>query len=675
MTFRVLRGLVAAVACAAAAWAPAVQAQSGTGAVRLLDVPYLAQTESLCGGAAAAMVMRFWGATDVYPETFGSLVDHRAGGIHGKDLVDALHAKGWQATAVKGDVATVRSHLDKGRPIVALIQDRPNTFHYVVLVAWRAGRVVLHDPARAPFRVVAERTFLRAWAASGNWTMLALPPPNVSSLEKPVHADDSHAPRRSAASTGCQAMVDEGVRLAGAGELDEARVILDGAASSCPDAPEPWRELAGIHALQRQWKAAADDARQALVRDGRDEHAARILATSLFLENQRDEALAVWNTLGEPAIDLVSITGLERTRHDVMTRAMRMQRGQPLTVATLARARRRLADVPSVMTGRVSFTPGEDGLAQVDAAVIERSLMPTGPLFLASAGARALTDRELTWSLASPSGGGEVFTVAWRWWEKRPRVGFRFSAPSATPVLGGLWTIDAFDERQTYGAAERLVERRRGVVLKASDWITGDLRWETALGVDNWAAHGTSLSMSAAVEQHLIADQVVLSVRGSVFTHDVRAVTTGARVQWRSTVHNEGRVWLAETGFDLATRSSPLALWAGAGTGQGRDLLLRAHPLLDDGIIDDGVFGRRLTHANVEWRHWRHWQGKPVRIAPAIFVDAAQAYQRASGLSDRFEVDAGAGIRVSVPGGSVLRMDLARGVRDDAMAFSIGWTR
>jgi len=147
------------------------------------------------------------------------------------------------------------------------------------------------------------------------------------------------------------------------------------------------------------------------------------------------------------------------------------------------------------------------------------------------------------------------------------------------------------------------------------------------------------------------------------------------RVRWRSAARHQGHVWIAESGVDAVTRSSPFALWSGAGTGQGRDVLLRAHPLLSDGVIDDGVFGRRVTHGNVEWRRWKLWAGRPVRVAPALFIDAAQAQQRVFGLRDRSEIDAGAGIRFAVPGGSVLRIDLARGLRDGATAFSIGWTQ
>jgi len=43
--------------------------------LRVLDVPFIAQSESLCGGAAAAMVLRYWGERGLTAESFASLVD------------------------------------------------------------------------------------------------------------------------------------------------------------------------------------------------------------------------------------------------------------------------------------------------------------------------------------------------------------------------------------------------------------------------------------------------------------------------------------------------------------------------------------------------------------------------------------------------------------------------
>ena len=168
------RVLAAAVTLVMAA-AP-LSAQPLAPPTSLLDVPYVAQSEALCGGAAVAMVMRYWGATRVYAESFSSLVDPRAGGIRGEDLIASLTKRGWEATSFRGDAALVTRSLEARRPPIALIEDRPGRFHYVVIVSWVGGKVVVHDPARRPFQVHDEPRFLEAWSKSGYWTLLALPP-------------------------------------------------------------------------------------------------------------------------------------------------------------------------------------------------------------------------------------------------------------------------------------------------------------------------------------------------------------------------------------------------------------------------------------------------------------------------------------------------------------------
>src|SRR6267142_130590 len=51
--------------------------------VRLLDVPYVPQSEALCGGAALAMVLRYWGEPRVRAEDFGRLIAPGEQGIRG----------------------------------------------------------------------------------------------------------------------------------------------------------------------------------------------------------------------------------------------------------------------------------------------------------------------------------------------------------------------------------------------------------------------------------------------------------------------------------------------------------------------------------------------------------------------------------------------------------------
>jgi outer membrane translocation and assembly module TamA len=65
-----------------------------------------------------------------------------------------------------------------------------------------------------------------------------------------------------------------------------------------------------------------------------------------------------------------------------------------------------------------------------------------------------------------------------------------------------------------------------------------------------------------------------------------------------------------------------------------------------------------------------------VRIGVAAFVDTAAAWNRPTlAQGGPSQIDAGAGLRIRVPGmPGLLRADYARGLRDGAHAWSAGWT-
>src|SRR6185436_3889455 len=118
------------------------------------------------------MVLRYWGERGINAADFTPLVEDSLGGIRTARLVLDLERRGWQAIAFAGDETTIRHHLALGRPVIALLLDRPRRYHYVVLVAWKDDVVLLHDPARAPFRVVSAPEFNRRWMATGRWSLL-----------------------------------------------------------------------------------------------------------------------------------------------------------------------------------------------------------------------------------------------------------------------------------------------------------------------------------------------------------------------------------------------------------------------------------------------------------------------------------------------------------------------
>src|SRR5262245_51422090 len=84
----------------------AAQTSSGepSAAAPVLAVPFLAQTELLCGGAAAVMVFRYWGDAHADAQQFAPLVDRKAGGIADDALARAIDARGWRTQRLDGSL-------------------------------------------------------------------------------------------------------------------------------------------------------------------------------------------------------------------------------------------------------------------------------------------------------------------------------------------------------------------------------------------------------------------------------------------------------------------------------------------------------------------------------------------------------------------------------------------
>jgi hypothetical protein len=389
-------------------------------------------------------------------------------------------------------------------------------------------------------------------------------------------------------------------------------------------------------------------------------------------------ALDAWNRVGEPIIDLINVTGLERTRYQVAARVMGLETQTLLTPKDLIAARRRFAELPAAQVTRVSMRPGENGRAQIDASIIERPLVPSSPIALTAVGLRALTDREAVITIANPSGGGEAWTGTWRWWQRRPKLALAFE--SVAP-FGGLWGVSIFGERQTYETGTALNEEsRRRAEFHVSNWTVPGLRWEGTAGFDRFAAADgnesrRAFSLGGAVQARFAGDRGVIEARTGTWVGQLTTWSLALRSEWQSNTRHEGFVWLARAQDAVVATDAPLALWAGAGTGQGRDGLLRAHPLIDDGIIRDAVFGRHVVDSSVEGQRWLQLSRKPIRFAPAVFLDVARAYHTLDDPSQRWQTDVGAGLRVAIPGSGVFRIDVAHGLVDGRTALSMGWSK
>ncbi len=695
---RIRRAAAVLAVCAALCRAEGGVAASPSGPSdvhALLDVPYLSQTPALCGGAAVAMLMRYWGERDVFPQDFAPLVGPGEGGIVTGVLASAVRDRGWQAVVVpvvgENARARIRSEIDQGRPIIALIEVGPRTYHYVVIVGSTDQQVVVHDPARAPFRVLAWADFDKSWAATGRWMMLVLPPDGFRARDDAAPATPPPADVGVPANlTPCGALVDRGVDLALAGDRDGAEQGLVAATNLCPSDPASWRELAGLRFSESRWSEAQVLALLAVRLAPDDTYAWQLVATSRYLLGDLTGALSAWNRTGEPHIDAVDIHGAGRTRQPVVARAAGLQPRQVLTPEAFGLALRRVGDVPAASDVRMSYESLDGGLAKVNVFFDSRPLVPSGWVTFAGMGARA-PDEELQVDVAGPLGVGDLESVAWRWSAARPRVAVGLALPS--PLGSGIVSLDASWEEQTYDATPSSVgatvvrEPRRRVGLHLANWSTSWLRWQTGAALDHLREYDDLdesrfeprqyFNVESALDIRLAGDRLAVSVSGgwwAPFAGGDRFDTGGLLVAWRSTDDATRPAWSAVTGIDAASRVTPLALWSGAGIGQGRSDLLRAHPLLDNDVLTGPVFGRDVAYGSFEY-------DRPVGrtaaggLAIAGFVDTAQAWHRMNGLgTSPLFVDAGVGVRVHAlgPNGSV-RIDLAHGLRGGGTTLSAGW--
>ena len=376
----------------------------------------------------------------------------------------------------------------------------------------------------------------------------------------------------------CQGLVADGVRRAQAGDLDGAERSLT-TALSC-DGAAALRELAGVRLLQRRWADVESLASTAVRVEPQDKYGWQLLGTSRFVQNEPMRALAAWNQAGEPRIDLLRVAGLTRTRQRPVERLLNVTAGEMLTPAAFLLARRRLADLPSATSTQLAYVPVPSALAELRATVNERPIVPADVWSYGALGAVAAARREVRFSPGSLAGGGERFTVSWRFWPDRPRFGVSLDAPAP---WGGVWGLRAFTERQPFDTSELPPAERTSARVEVANWIASVVRLSVHGGLDRWQAQPpfvrrTFGAAGAALQLRSPGDLVDAALGVSVWSGSGSFSITEGVLTARTSPERRHRVLVGRAGAGMATAATPPDVWFGGDTGATRDTLLRAHP-------------------------------------------------------------------------------------------------
>ncbi len=661
------------------------------------DVPYFAQTPRLCGGAAAAMLLRYHGDRAARPLGFTYLLDASRRGIATTALADGVRSRSFVVDA--GDGRTMRQLQERlrTRPVVVLVAaGGKDQYHYVVVLGVRDDHVIVHDPAVGPGLSLAGDEFRARWEKARHW-MLDVRPAAAESTQTTETTETAHprspetpqapqAPRtprttdrtlqpddqKTPAPDSCEIEAVRAVALARAGHLDAAGDLLSALADrGCAGA---WRELASVRILADRYEDAVAAAENAVAVRADDDHARDVLGTAHYLRGDTPAALRAWNRMGRPLVYSFSVSGgSPRTRRTVHT-GTPIARDSMLTASSLRHAVRRARALPSVETASVRISAAAPGEVHVRAVIVERA--PARSELLRTA-LRATADREVRLVFPSGLGRADVWEARARWWARAPSFELFLHVPDA-PKRG--WVLEAGGgrDRQWYRTAGAGVveERTRTAGIAASSWIASDHHLQVGL------RHFESESRARGGRRSRDFVSVELGWRASAL-HD--RLRFGARVApWF--VPGDGRTLVRASlsgsfrleksrradlairaGGDWVDANSPRYLWTGAGTGLGRPHLFRAHPLIEDGTLDGRAFGRSLLFAGLEATFWRSFPGFPVGVA--TFADGVSSASEPGAAPFRW--DAGAGGRIAVPGTTaVLAVDWARGLNDGQEAVS-----
>ena len=136
-----------------------LSADSGAKPGFWIDVPFVRQAKNLCGAASVSMVLQYWhkaspaGGSIEVPFFSRHCRGSRFVGIEGRTRQpdERLSGLDWvSGLCFQGSLGGYRSHISKGRPLIAALGNRGALDHYVVVTGWNNPEnvVLVNDPAQ-----------------------------------------------------------------------------------------------------------------------------------------------------------------------------------------------------------------------------------------------------------------------------------------------------------------------------------------------------------------------------------------------------------------------------------------------------------------------------------------------------------------------------------------------
>lgn len=669
---------------AAIAWGSIAAPEEGF----FLDVPFVYQSPRLCGPAALAMALRYWGR-DVDQTTLAGAIDSPHDGATGADLERLARTHGLLARRVAGTRDGLQLLLRTGRPvIVALAPTWNGPNHFMLVVGWdrSANEWIVHDPADGPYRRVGSAAFSNRWRKLKNWALLVERGAPERPSGPPAIADPS-APTSVSPGQRSEWLVAEN-RL-----LHAIRVR--------PSDTRSYWELAGVYFREKRNRDARDVLRQGLRLAPFDPYAHDFLATLLYLDGRRVEALYHWNLAGAPVVREIVYRAPEGASPAMLSRLYRINEGERLTRTQWLDAAWTQAQLLPQYQVAWRLVPIREDDWSLEIDVVDRQLSSWTAGLWRNAWSAAL-EREI--SIDVPGGEDGRAAVGFRWDRSRQRLRADWqklfvSAPADRLRIA----IDVRNEAWRTPGLMAPVRLQSGEIGVSYDYFLPARRSVSAHvtylqhavfapeGVPSLRRAPTGFAVAGVGWRHVVgldkADTLRLQWSGQADAYvplsrrERRAhrVSTSASIRWHRSDEASTTAGVAMSA-GTARGGLPLDRHFVLGVGPDEPLLLRAHPTLDHGMKGGSPIGRHfaLVNFDVERRFVRLGRAE---LRGLLFADQALVSGPERALSSsRVEgrhgfTDAGGGLRLRLAGAPVLDILIGRDLRSGVTRAWMGLSR
>ena len=474
-----------------------------------------------------------------------------------------------------------------------------------------------------------------------------------------------------------------GMELAGKGSWREAREELLAGSVESPRDKRFMIELAGVEYRLGDRNLARNYLRRALDLDPADTYAIDFIATLYFLDGNAEAALQYWNRIGKPRIQNIEISPHPKVRAELLDRALAFAPGD---VLTLSRYRSTMAWMTGLDTFeglRLDLQARDDG--GFDATFRWREL----PRWVDAAQALAGVPFQILEFREHLGQDGVTLAALYRFDAQKRRAGLTYSQPlKGNPKVRYSIFTDARSETWNIGQPADFRVRRVAAGAAVRFIPFGRFSWETGITLADrqfpgapGLISGPSLAYSVSFRyrflniptRRLTADFRGEGEMGRLF--DGTAGGLFARTDW--SVRSQWFPKPTGTDYQVLARISAGAVMGKAPLDElfmltynrDYDLPLRGHSSTTDGKRGSAPIGRRYVLANVDF-YKSIWHPSLVTFDVGPVLDLGRVWDQIAPMErGKVLVDAGAQLRVGLPGGFQVILSYARDLRGGSGVF------